>query len=92
MPQRGAMDERGFDYEDDLAAANAAEFGDDGDVILLSSLADDIAASASDASEAASMCRDFANAEDLDEDQYLKLVRLVEDATGWELPEAEEGL
>lgn len=86
MPQhRGAMDERGPGYEDDLAAANAAEFSDDGDDLLLPSLADSIAGSAEDAEEALALCRDLAAAENLDEDQFEELVGLVADATGWEL-------
>lgn len=88
MPQhRGAMDERSPGYEDDLAAANASEFSDDGDDLLLPSLADSIAGSAEDPEEALVMCRDLANAENLDEDQYAELIGLVADATGWELPE-----
>jgi hypothetical protein len=84
------MDERGFEYEDNLAGANAAEFSDDGDDLLLPGLADSVAASAGDPEEALVLCRDLANAEDLDEDQYLRLVALVEGATGWELPEEGE--
>jgi hypothetical protein len=84
------MGERGFDHDEDLAAANAAEFSDDGDDILLSSLAEDIAGSAEDAEEAALLCRDLANAEDLDASQLARLTRLVEDATGWELPDTGE--
>ena len=93
MPQqRGAMDERGPGTEDDLAAANAAEFGDDGDVLVLASLADSIAGSAEDPEEALALCRDFANAENLDEDQFEELVGLVADATGWDLPEEDARL
>ncbi|MCR6629770.1 MAG: hypothetical protein NVV74_06780 [Magnetospirillum sp.] len=87
MPERGAMDERGLGYEEDLAAANAAEFSEDGADMLLPGLADSVVGSAGDPEEALAMCRDLANAEDLDDDQYLALVALVEEATGWELPE-----
>jgi len=86
MPGRGAMGDQNFGY-DDLAGDNNAEFGEDGERVILPTLAESIAASAADADEAVEMCRDLANAEDLDEDQYLELVQLVERGTGFELPE-----
>lgn len=83
----GAMDDKYSGYEEDLGAANNAEFGDDGARMILASLADGVAGSASDPEEALAMCRDLANAEDLDEDEFLELVAEVEARTGWELPE-----
>lgn len=55
--------------------------------VMLSALAEGIAGSAADPEDALEMCRDLANAENLDTDQYLDLLGLVEGATGWELPE-----
>jgi hypothetical protein len=87
MPGRGTMDDQNYGYDDDLAGANNAEFGEDSQKVILPTLADSIAASAADADDAVEMCRDLANAENLDEDQYLELVNLVERTTGFELPE-----
>ena len=87
MPGRGAMDDQNYGYDDDLARANNAEFGESAQPVILPTLAESIAASAADPEEALEMCRDLANAENLDEDQYLELVHLVEGSTGFELPE-----
>lgn len=73
-------------YNENLAEANNAEFGEEAVEIILPPLAEGIAASASDPEEALDMCRDIAAAEELDDDQFLELVRLVEDMTDWELP------
>lgn len=89
MPNRGATDDQHFGYDDNLAAANDAEYGEDGARLVLVTMAESIASSAADEEEALDMCRDLASSEDLDEEQYLRLVALVEGATGWEL--AEEG-
>jgi hypothetical protein len=83
------MDGGDFGYEENLAAANDAQYGEDGAGLVLSTMADSIAGSAADPEDALEMCRDLANSEDLNEDGYLSLVALVEGATGWEL--AEEG-
>ncbi|MBC7950355.1 MAG: hypothetical protein H7Z12_00855 [Rhodospirillaceae bacterium] len=72
------------DYDDEL--------GESAEPVMLSTLADSIAGSASDPDEAVDMCRDLANAENLDPEQYMDLVGLVEGATGWDLPEEGERL
>lgn len=87
MPGHGAPDGQNYGYDDDLAGANNAEFGEAGQTVILPTLADSIAAAAADPDEALGMCRDLANAENLDEEQYLELVQLVEGSTGFELPE-----
>lgn len=90
MPKSGAMDDQNFGYDENLAAANDAEYGEDGARLVLATMAESIAGSAADEDEALEMCRDLANSEDLDEEHYLRLVALVEGATGWELPEEGE--
>lgn len=90
MPGRGAMDDQNFGYDENLAGANNAEFGEEGFPVILTALADSISGTASDPEEALDMCRDLASSENLDEDQYLELVGLVEAQTGWELPEEGE--
>lgn len=73
--------------DDDLAGANAAEFSDEAVPVVLAALAESIAGSATDEEEALDMCRDFANSEDLDPENYAALVALVENQTGWDLGE-----
>ncbi|MBC7905756.1 MAG: hypothetical protein H7Y60_03285 [Rhodospirillaceae bacterium] len=68
------------------------DLGEAAEPVMLSTLADSIAGSASDPEEAVEMCRDLANAENLDADEYMDLVGLVESATGWDLPEEGERL
>lgn len=75
------------DYDD-----TEFELGEAAEPVVLSTLADSIAGSAADPDEAVDMCRDLANAENLDAEQYMDLVGLVEGATGWELPEEGERL
>lgn len=73
------------DYDD-----TEFELGEAAEPVVLSILADSIAGSAADPEEAVDMCRDLANAENLDAEQYMDLVGMVEGATGWELPEEGE--
>lgn len=73
-------------YNENLAEANAAEFGETGAPLILRALAEGIALSAADSDEAISMCRDIAAAEELDDGQFEELVALVEGATDWDLP------
>lgn len=88
MPGRNPSeaDDPGYD---DLAEPDFA-LGEPAEPVILSTLADSIAGAASDPEEAVEMCRDLANAESLDADQYVDLVGLVEGATGWDLPEEGE--
>lgn len=86
----GAMNDNYYSYNDNLSEANNAELGPDGVDLMLPALAEGIASSATDPEEALEMCRDAAQAEDLDDDQLRTLVRLVAEITDWELPEGSE--
>ncbi|HSV29264.1 MAG TPA: hypothetical protein VLL76_06885 [Candidatus Omnitrophota bacterium] len=86
MAGGGAMNDNFHGYNDNLSEANNAELGPDGIDLILPALAEGIAASATDADEALELCRDAAQSENLDEEQFLALVRMVEDITDWELP------
>lgn len=86
MPGKGAMDDDAAGYDENLAAANNAEFGDSAIPDILPGLAEGVASSAAGPEDALNMCRDLANAEDLDDESYLSLVAQVEARTGWELP------
>ena len=86
MGGTGAMNDNYRGYNDNFAEANESEFGPEGVDLELPALAEGIASSANDPEEALELCRDAAQAEDLDEDQFRALVRLVEDMNDWELP------
>ena len=53
--------------------------------IALRQSAEGIAGSAVGAEEALRMCRDLATAEDLGDDDYAALLRMVDSMTDWEL-------
>lgn len=81
MPARNGLD-------DGIRGDNSGRRDNSGaGPVMLSALAQGIAGSAADPEDALEMCRDLANAENLDTDQYLDLLGLVEGVTGWELPE-----
>lgn len=83
----GAMDDNEYyGYTDDPAEANNAEFGPDGDDLRLMAFAEGIASSAIDPEDALHMCEDLRNAENLDEEDFAALVRMVGDLNDWELP------
>lgn len=87
MPNRPSLSDESWGNDDDPAGVDALEFNDEAVPVVLAALAESIAGSATDAEEALDMCRDFANAEDLDPENYAALVSLVESQTGWDLGE-----
>lgn len=88
---RDPVNDDTYRYNENLAEANNAEFGPLATPGILPGMAEGIAASATGPDDAYDLCRDLANAEDLDEAAFGALVAQVEAQTGWELPRQGEG-
>jgi hypothetical protein len=85
MGGHGAMDDDNFGYDEDPARANNAEFGEAGVDATLAAMAETVADEAGDAEEALAMCQDLRAEESLDDEQYQRLLALVEASSGWDL-------
>ncbi|MEW5728338.1 MAG: hypothetical protein AB1918_10975 [Pseudomonadota bacterium] len=83
----GAMDDDYSGYTENPAEANNAEFGPEGDDLRLPSLAGGVATSATDPEDARRLCEDLRNAENLDDDDFHALVRMVGDIRDWDIGE-----